>query len=127
MPETSETLIEALRERCLAGGIQGIKGLSVVFRSMDIDYSKRIVLEELKDALDRYGIRMSDGYLQTLFNAFDTNNSGGIDFCEFMHKLRPPMRPCRMSVINQAFDVLDVNNDNAICMEDLGGKCLTFD
>ncbi|XP_052761926.1 calcyphosin-like protein isoform X2 [Mya arenaria] len=119
MSETAELLIECLRARCLQGGCQGIKGLSVVFRAMDIDYSKRIVLEELKDALERLGIKMSDGYLKTLFDALDVNNSGGIDFCEFMHKLRPPMRQCRIDIINEAFDVLDVNKDGAICLDDL--------
>lgn len=89
---------------------------------MDIDCSKRIVFEELRLALEKLGVKMSENYLHTLFNALDLNNSGGIDFCEFMQKLRPPMKQCRIEVINQAFEILDVNKDDAIMMDDLQGK-----
>lgn len=123
MPETADSLICVLREKCLQGGYNGIKGLSVVFRAMDIDYSKRIVLEELKDGLLKYGIHMSDSYLQRLFDALDVNGSGGIDFCEFMNKLRPPVKQSRIDVINEAFEKLDVNKNGSIELDDLSSKC----
>ncbi|XP_053386875.1 calcyphosin-like protein isoform X3 [Mercenaria mercenaria] len=119
MDETADSLIEVLREQCLLIGCNGIKGLSVIFRAMDIDYSKRIVFEELKIALQRLGVLISENYLHTLFNALDLNKSGGIDFCEFMHKLRPPMKQCRIDVIDQAFEKLDANKDEAIMLDDL--------
>jgi hypothetical protein len=55
MSETAESLIEVLREECLKRGCNSIKGLSLIFifRTMDIDYSKRIVFEELKIALGK--------------------------------------------------------------------------
>lgn len=118
----AESLVSGLREQILKTGCNGIKGLSVIFRAMDIDYSKRIVYEELKVALKRLGVLISENYLQTLFDALDTNKSGGIDFCEFMHNLRPPMKQCRIDVIDQAFERLDVNKDGAIMMGDLKGK-----
>jgi Ca2+-binding EF-hand superfamily protein len=126
MSETADSLIEVLREQCLIQGENGIKGLSVVFRAMDIDYSKRIVYEELKIALEKFGLLMSENYLRTLFNALDLNDSGGIDFCEFMHKLRPPLKQCRIDVINEAFEKLDVNKDEAIMIDDLQGKQVFF-
>jgi Ca2+-binding EF-hand superfamily protein len=89
---------------------------------MDIDYSKRIVFDELKLALGKLGVKLSENYLHTLFNTLDINRIGGIDFCEFMHKLRPPMKQCRIDVINQAFEKLDVNKDQAIMLNDLEGK-----
>jgi Ca2+-binding EF-hand superfamily protein len=122
MSETAESLIEVLREECLKRGCNSIKGLSLIFRTMDIDYSKRIVFEELKIALGKLGVKLSENYLNTLFNALDINRSGGIDFCEFMQKLRPPMKQCRVAVINQAFEKLDVNKDQAIMLDDLEGK-----
>ncbi|KAL4239455.1 hypothetical protein ACF0H5_000270 [Mactra antiquata] len=117
--QSAVTLIEILREQCLMRGCNGIKGLSVIFRAMDIDYSKRIVFEEMKLGVEQFGIKMSENYLRTLFDALDINHSGGIDFCEFMHKLRPPMKQCRIDVIWQAFDKLDANKDGAINIDDL--------
>ena len=121
--DKSEKLIEALRYQCLVRGCNGIKGLSLIFRKMDIDYSKRICLEELKIGVRNFGIKMSDNYLFSLFTALDINKSGEIDFAEFMKKLRPPMPNCRVEVINEAFAKLDVNQNEAIEMDDLKGMC----
>ncbi|KAL3877534.1 hypothetical protein ACJMK2_035231 [Sinanodonta woodiana] len=119
MGDIAEALVELLRKECLARGFNGIKGLSVVFRAMDIDYSKRITFDELKEGIKKFGLTLPDNYIHLLFVAFDINKSGGIDFCEFMHKLRPPLSKCRKDVINEAFDRLDVNNDGSISIEDL--------
>lgn len=119
MSETAESLICVLREKCLRNGFNGIKGLSVVFRALDIDYSKKIVLDELRCGLKNFGVLMSENYLQRLFRALDVNDSGEIDFCEFMHHLRPPVKQCRIDVINEAFDKLDVNKNGYIELEDL--------
>ncbi|KAK3593610.1 hypothetical protein CHS0354_025499 [Potamilus streckersoni] len=123
MGDIAEALVELLRNECLARGFNSIKGLSVVFRAMDIDYSKRINFDELKEGVKKFGLRIPDNYMHQLFVAFDVNKSGGIDFCEFMYKLRPPLSKCRKDVINEAFDRLDANNDGSISIEDLKGKC----
>ena len=119
--DKTETLIEVLRHQCLIRGCNGIKGLSLVFRSLDIDYSKRICFEELKLGVKNFGIIMSDSYLLKLFTALDINESGEIDFAEFMKKLRPPMTDSRIEIINEAFDKLDANQNGAIEMDDLKG------
>lgn len=119
--QTADYLICALREEVLERGCGGIKGLGLVFKNMDIDYSKRIVYEELKQGLLLFGIRMSERYLVTLFKALDTDRNGGIDFLEFMKALRPPMNGNRIRVINEVYDKLDVNNDGVLNMDDLKG------
>ena len=124
--DKTEVLIEALRHQCLIRGCNGIKGLSLVFRAMDIDYSKRICFEELKHGVKNFGIIMSDNYLLKLFTALDINKSGEIDFAEFMKKLRPPMSDSRVEVINEAFDKLDANQNGAIEMDDLKGMYYFF-
>ncbi|XP_069123846.1 calcyphosin-like protein isoform X2 [Argopecten irradians] len=116
---TPQVLIEALREQCLKRGCGGIKGLGLVFKNMDIDYSKRIVFEELRIGLQRYGILMSENFLKSLFNTLDRDNSGGIDFQEFMKALRPPMNQGRINVVNETFDLLDADHDGLLKIEDL--------
>lgn len=93
-----------------------------MFRHMDIDYSKKIVFEELKIALKTYGIEISRPDLEGLFRVLDKDNSGEIDFCEFMIELRPDMCPTRVSVVTEAFQKLDVNKDGVLNMDDLQGK-----
>ena len=120
--DKSEALIEVLRHQCLIRGCNGIKGLSLVFRKMDIDYSKRICFEELKIGVKSFGIILSESYLLKLFTALDINRSGEIDFSEFMRKLRPPMTKTRVDVVNEAFEKLDVNCNGAIETDDLRGE-----
>ncbi|XP_071106283.1 calcyphosin-like protein isoform X1 [Haliotis cracherodii] len=122
MAETStvaEDLLEVIRKECLGVNCGGIKRLGAVFRHLDLDYSKRITFEELRDGLHKFGIHMSQEYLRILFNAFDKDSSGGIDFCEFMNELRPPLSPSRLEVTDEAFHSLDVNGNGYIEIEDL--------
>ena len=118
---TKEFLIRTLREQCLLKGHNGIRGLGQVFRRMDIDFSRGIVYEELRVATGIYGIRMSEGYLKTLFQALDNDGNGSIDFAEFMRALRTPMNVRRTGVIMEVFDHCDVNHDGVLKLEDLKG------
>ncbi|XP_063445727.1 calcyphosin-like protein isoform X2 [Mytilus trossulus] len=114
-----DLLIRTLRDQCLLKGHSGIRGLGLVFRRMDIDFSKGIVYPELRIAIARYGLIMSEGYLQTLFHALDRDNNGWIDFAEFMAVLREPMNARRSKVVMEAFDHFDVNSDGKLSIEDL--------
>lgn len=117
-----DLLVRTLRDQCLLKGHSGIRGLGIVFRRMDIDFSKGIVYPELRIAIARYGLIMSEGYLQTLFHALDKDNNGWIDFAEFMAVLREPMNARRTKVVMEAFDHFDVNSDGKLSIEDLKGN-----
>ena len=65
---------------------------------------------------------MDDSELFKLFNAFDNDQSGSIDFVEFIKHLRPPMSASRVAVVCEAFRKLDVNGDKVIALDDLKGK-----
>ena len=114
--------MEALRNDCLAKGIGGIKGLGVLFRSIDVDFSKGLCYEEFRLGMRRYGIKRTENELVTLFEHFDVDKSGHIDFKEFLEQLRPPMSQCRIGVTNEAFDKLDVIKDGVLKVDDLKGS-----
>ncbi|XP_063445729.1 calcyphosin-like protein isoform X3 [Mytilus trossulus] len=116
---TAQLLIGALRDQCLLKGHNGIRGLGLVFRRMDIDFSKGIVYPEFRIAIDRYGLKMSEGYSKTFFNALDKDESGAIDFAELMNALRSPMNERRANVVKEAFDNFDVNTDRKLSLDDL--------
>ena len=65
---------------------------------------------------------MTEDELKALFDAFDRDSNGSVDFNEFMCALRPSMSPARVSVIDEAFDKLDVNGDGVLRMDDLKSK-----
>lgn len=120
MDAENQRLIKILRSECLSRGFAaGIKGLGHVFRTMDTDFSKRQCFEEFKNGIKLYGIKMDDSELFKLFNAFDNDQSGSIDFVEFIKHLRPPMSAPRVAVVREAFRKLDVNGDKVIALDDL--------
>ena len=123
--ERVANLISQLRNQCLHHGVGGIKELSVMFRRMDTDYSKRLCFQELKEGLIGYGLDITQGDLILLFDALDRDKNKNIDFLELVSKLRPPMSRSRINVINQAFDKLDVNKDGEIKLDDLKSKSLS--
>lgn len=121
MAERAGELFDRLRNKCLSRGYGGIKDLAVVFRKMDIDYSKRLTKEELKDGTSLYGLHLDEGDLNVLFVSFDMDENKTIDFCEFLHRLRPKMSQMRENVIMEAFTKWDVNEDGHLNIDDLKG------
>lgn len=126
MVERADELIVLMREQCLGRGCGGIKELSVVFRHMDADFSKRLSFEELEEGLKNYGIEISKEDLSLLFLWFDKDDNKTVDFCEFIHRLRPPMSEIRKQVVLQAFDKMDVNGDGELKTDDLKGISTSF-
>jgi len=63
----------------------------------------------------------SDADVQSLFARFDRDNSGTIDFDEFLQALRPPMSKSRQAIIMDAFRKLDKTGDGVITVADLEG------
>ena len=120
--EKSIVLMQRLRDFCLRKGMGSVKGLGYLFRHFDKDYSKQITLAEFQTGMKTFGMQFTNEEdVVTLFRHFDKDNSGHIDFAELLHELKPPMNRCRVDVINEAFDKLDVVKDDVLKIEDL--KC----
>lgn len=57
----------------------------------------------------------------TLFNVFDENQNGHIDYEEFLHLVRGQMNARRRDLVGLAFEVLDRDGSGLITPEDLVG------
>lgn len=55
---------------------------------MDDDGNKKIDLKEFKKGLRDYGVDIDPEEVQEMYAAFDRDNSGSIDFDEFLVNLR---------------------------------------
>lgn len=126
MADRASELFDILRSKCLSRGCGGIKDLAVVFRNMDIDFSKRLTKEELRNGTSVYGLQLNDSDLNVLFLSFDMDENKTIDFSEFLSRLRPKMSQNRKNLIMEAFDKWDVNGDGHLNLEDLKGTQCKF-
>lgn len=119
---TAQALVQDLRERCISEGLGTLRGLSVLFRTMDKDFSKSITLKEMKSGLKKFGLKVAKADLQIIYDHFDVDQSGHVDFNEFLKALQPPLADCRARVVNEAFDKLDANKNGILTIDDLKGK-----
>lgn len=55
---------------------------------MDDNKNKKLDLDEFSKGINEYGLNYSKEEMRELFNAFDKDKSGQIDFDEFLEKLR---------------------------------------
>lgn len=119
-------IVESIRQQCLEKGLSGIKGLAVMFRRMDRDYSKTLTFNELRHGIKVYQIRISEEQLQIVFRHLDKDRNNCVDFQEFLLALSPPMTKQRKDVIQEAFNKLDANKDGIIKLDELKGKLNRF-
>lgn len=113
---------------------------------MDDDSNRSLDLKEFLKGLNDYGISINKEEATAVFQHFDRDGSGTIDFDEFLialrvsarcsahrvagvpasdhlivHRVQPQMSNARNEVVMQAFRKLDKTGDGVITIEDLRG------
>ena len=81
-------VVQDLREQLKSRGAKGIIGLARKFRIMDDDGNKSLGLSEFKKGLRESSFVINEQDLISLFNYFDKDKSGSINFDEFLAGLR---------------------------------------
>lgn len=61
---------------------------SSLFRIMDDDKNRKLSVDEFKKGIDEYGLNFSKAEIEQIFRDMDTDNSGSVDFDEFLRRLR---------------------------------------
>lgn len=68
-----------------------------------------------------YMLGFSDTELKALFNYFDIDRGGAVDYDEFIRALRGPMNPSRKKFVAQAYNKLDKDRSGFIDINDIKG------
>jgi Ca2+-binding EF-hand superfamily protein len=64
---------------------------------------------------------LNEGDILTLFNAFDRNGDGAVDYDEFIRVLQGPMNNFRKKLVAQAFAKIDRDGNGYVDINDLKG------
>lgn len=86
-----EELAEALKTKLVSRGARGFIGLQRQFKIMDDNNSRSLDKYEFTKAMTDYMLGFTEGEIQKLFNYFDFDRSGLIEFDEFIRAIRGPM------------------------------------
>lgn len=66
---------------------------------MDDNNNKTLCIQEFTKAMKDYMLGFTDGEIRLLFDYFDIDRSGSVDYDEFIRVLRGPMNPFRKKVV----------------------------
>jgi hypothetical protein len=76
--------MEDFRFSLKAHGATGIFGLARKFKIADDDGSGTLELAEFDKVIAEHDLKWSPAQIKAVFDTFDTNKSGGIDYNEFL-------------------------------------------
>jgi len=88
---------------------------------MDDNENKMLEFPEFHKAIKDYRIDVPDQDMQRLFNAFDVDGGGNVDYDEFLRIVRGEMSEARKSLVLQAFKKIDKTGDGVLQLEDIKG------
>ena len=71
--------------------------------------------------LSDYGLRFTEDELQGLWRYLDRDDSGSIDYDEFLRGIRGDMNERRVAMVQLAWRVLDKTGDDRVTLADLEG------
>ncbi|GMH63385.1 hypothetical protein TrLO_g12778, partial [Triparma laevis f. longispina] len=107
-------IITKLKKQIKSHGANGFIGLQRKFRIMDDDESGALDLSEFKKGMNELEMGLSTQELRLLFEHFDDDHSGSISFEEFIQGVRDPLTRRRLSLVDRAFDILDVDKSGVV-------------
>ena len=87
---------------------------------MDDDCSKSISFSEFKKGLNETGLgSLILSEQRAIFEHFDTNENGSIDFEEFIRGVRNDLTPRRLALVTDAFKRLDTDGSGTVDIDEM--------
>ncbi|XP_057524896.1 calcium-dependent protein kinase 20-like isoform X2 [Amaranthus tricolor] len=103
-----------------------IAGLKQMFKMIDADNSGHITLEELKKGLEKVGANLNDSEIVGLMQAADVDNSGTIDYGEFLAAMLHLNKIQKEDHLFAAFSYFDKDGSGYITPDELQQACEQF-
>jgi Ca2+-binding EF-hand superfamily protein len=117
----SDALLKVFRDKLAARGTRGIFTIGRMFRILDDDNSRSLDKPKWAKCCKDYRMDMSESESNALFQVFDTDHDGHIDYNEFLVAIRGPINDFRKKFVTLAFKKLDKNGDGEIHMDEIKG------
>lgn len=103
-----------------------IGGLKEMFKMIDTDNSETITFEELKEGLKKVGSELMESEIKSLMDAADIDNSGMIDYGEFLAATLHLNKLEREENLIAAFSFFDKDGSGYITVDEIQQACEAF-
>ena len=114
-----EDLIGHLRYILFQRGPRGIMALKRTFMLLDENADKKISFTEFEKMFKRFRFSLSQIEINNLFNFFDKDKSGFIDYSEFLNGIVGELSEFRKNILKQVFQKLDKDEKGFITVKTL--------
>jgi len=114
-----EAVHEKIKQAIKRRGEFGILQIGRTFRIYDDNGNKQLDKEEFKKGLQDYGLRLTKGEVDLIFQKYDVSGDGMISFDEFLTALRGELNDNRKALVRRAYQKLDVTGDGFVRLDDI--------
>jgi len=111
--------MKLFRDKIKARGVRGMVGLQRIFKIMDDDGSKTLSQPEFMKAIKDFRVGISEENVPVLFNCFDANHDGTINYDEFLRGIRGELNDFRQGLVEKAFRKIDKDNSGYLDINDI--------
>jgi len=117
--EDPYAMMELFKDKLKARGARGMIGLQRIFKIMDDDGSLTLSMPEFVKAIKDFRMGISEDSVPALFDAFDTNHDGTINYDEFLRAVRGPLNDFRRQMVDKAFHKIDKDGSGILDITDI--------
>ena len=114
-----EDIMAHLRNNLVQRGPRGLMSIRRTFMLIDENSDKRIQFSEFEKMFKRYRFNLSQTEINNLFNYFDKDGSGYIDYGEFIGGILGDLSKFRKDILKQVFDKIDKDETGTITVGQL--------
>ena len=114
-----EDLVAHLRSNFIQRGPRGLMSIKRTFMLIDENGDKKISFNEFEKMFKRYRFNISQIEINNLFNYFDKDGSGFIDYGEFIGGIVGDLSEFRKNILKQVFEKLDKDETGFITVGQL--------
>lgn len=106
-------LLNLFRDKLRARGARGIVGLQRLFNMMDSDGSQTLSIPEFGKICKDFKVGISEENVPILFNLFDKNRDGTLQYSEFLETVRGEMSNARQEYLRKVWAKVAQYNQSA--------------
>jgi Ca2+-binding EF-hand superfamily protein len=118
--ESPNELLRRFRDIVKMRGVKGLITFQKILKMTDIQGTQRITIQEFKKALRDFKIEnLQDQEVTKLFNLFDKQRSGYINYKEFIRAIRDELNDFRRDLVERVFIILDRDDDGVVDIQDI--------
>ena len=95
-------------------GTTSLIALLKQFKLNDDNNTKELELYEFTKSLHEFGTELNDDEIASVFNYFDKEKTGLINYVKFINAIRGPMNQKRVDIVKEAFKKLDIDKSGQV-------------